>query len=220
MNLAATIDHTLLRADATEADIQRLCDEAIEHSFCSVCVNSSWVAAAAKAVAGSGVLVASVAGFPLGAMDSRAKAYETSRAIAEGADEIDVVIAVGRLKGGDNVFVEADLRGVVAAAGTAPVKVILETGLLDQQQKILACRIAVETGAAFVKTSTGFGQGGATIADIQVMRQAVGGRCRIKASGGIRDAATARLMIEAGASRLGTSNGIAIVRGGATGSGY
>ncbi len=220
MNLASTIDHTLLRADATAADIQRLCDEAILHGFCSVCVNSSWVAVAARAVAGSGVLVASVAGFPLGAMDSRAKAYEVRRAIGEGADEIDVVMAVGRLKGGETAFVEEDLREVVAAAGAAPVKAILETGLLDQQQKILACRIAVEAGAAFVKTSTGFGHGGATVADIQLMKQAVDGRCRIKASGGIRDEATARSMIEAGASRLGTSNGIAIIRGEAAGSGY
>ena len=220
MNLARAIDHTLLRPDARRGDIFRLCDEAREFGFFSVCVNSSWVAIAAESLVGSGVNVASVAGFPLGAMDSRAKCFEVRCAVEAGAGEIDVVMAVGRLKGGEHDFVKADLAAVVAAAGTVPVKVILETGLLTSEEKVVACMAAVEAGAAFVKTSTGFGPGGATIEDVRLMAQAVAGKCGVKASGGIRDTAAALAMIEAGATRLGTSNGIAIVRGLAADSGY
>ncbi|MFA7345985.1 MAG: deoxyribose-phosphate aldolase [Terrimicrobiaceae bacterium] len=220
MSIARAIDHTLLKPDATRNDILRLCAEAQEHGFFSVCVNSSWVAAAAEALEGSDVLVAAVTGFPLGAMEGESKAFETRRAVDCGAGEIDTVLAIGRLKGGEESRVLDDLRGVVEAAGTARVKVIFETCLLSDQEKLVACRIACEAGAAFVKTSTGFSTGGATISDVRLLASAVAGRCLVKASGGIRDAASARAMLEAGASRLGTSNGIAIVRGAAAGHEY
>jgi deoxyribose-phosphate aldolase len=220
MNLARAIDHTLLKPDATRADILKLCAEAREFGFFSVCVNSSWVAVAAEALKGSEVLVAAVTGFPLGAMESRAKAFETRRAVEAGAGEIDTVIAVGHLKGGEERYVLDDLRGVVEAAGSARVKVIFETCLLTAEEKLAACVIACEAGAAFVKTSTGFSTGGATIEDVRLMADAVAGKCQVKASGGIRDAASALAMLEAGASRLGTSNGIAIVRGSASAQGY
>ena len=220
MNIARAIDHTLLKPDATRADILKLCTEAREFGFFSVCVNSSWVAIAAEALKGSDVLVAAVTGFPLGAMDSEAKAFETRRAVDSGAGEIDTVLAVGRLKAGEERYVLDDLRGVVEAAGTAGVKVILETCLLSQEEKLAACRLACEAGAAFVKTSTGFSTGGATVEDVRLMAAAVAGRSLVKASGGIRDTASARAMLEAGASRLGTSNGIAIVLGAAASLGY
>ena len=220
MNIARAIDHTLLKADATESDILKLCGEARKFGFFSVCVNSSWVPVAAKALEGSDVLVAAVTGFPLGAMDSEAKAFETRRAVDGGAGEIDTVLAIGRLKAGDEGGVLGDLRGVVEAAGTAGVKVVLETCLLSREEKLAACRLSCEAGAAFVKTSTGFSTGGATIEDVRLMADAVGGRCLVKASGGIRDAASALAMIQAGASRLGTSNGIAIVKGTTTAQDY
>ena len=220
MNIARTIDHTLLKPDATREDILKLCAEAREFGFFSVCVNSSWVGVAAEALNGSEVRVAAVTGFPLGAMDSKAKAIETSRAVDCGAGEIDTVLAVGRLKAGEESYVLDDLAGVVEAAGAAGVKVIFETCLLSQEEKLAACRIACEAGAAFVKTSTGFSTGGATVEDVRLMAAAVAGRCLVKASGGIRDAESARAMLEAGASRLGTSNGIAIVRGSAAAHGY
>ncbi|MEI8313304.1 MAG: deoxyribose-phosphate aldolase, partial [Verrucomicrobiota bacterium] len=177
-------------------------------------------AVAAEALKGSDVLVAAVTGFPFGAMESGAKALETRRAVDAGAGEIDTVLAVGRLKGGEESYVLDDLRGVVEAAGAARVKVIFETCLLTREEKLAACRIACGAGAAFVKTSTGFSTGGATIEDVRLMSEAVAGKCLVKASGGIRDAAAARAMLEAGASRLGTSNGIAIVRGSAPAPGY
>jgi len=220
MNLAKTIDHTLLKAAATRNDILKLCAEAREFGFFSVCVNSSWVPVAVKALEGSGVKVAAVTGFPLGAMDSAAKAFETRRAVEAGAGEIDTVLAVGHLKSGELDFVLEDLACVVRAAGSAGVKVIFETCLLSQEEKLAACRMACEAGAAFVKTSTGFSTGGATLEDVRLMAAAVGDRCLVKASGGIRDAAAARAMLEAGASRLGTSNGIAIVQGSAASEGY
>jgi deoxyribose-phosphate aldolase len=178
------------------------------------------VALAAEALKGSDVLVAAVTGFPLGAMESGAKAFETRRAVDSGAGEIDTVLAVGRLKAGEESYVLDDLRGVVEAAGTAGVKVIFETCLLTDEEKLAACRIACEAGAAFVKTSTGFSSGGATVGDVRLMAAAVAGKCLVKASGGIRDAASALAMLEAGASRLGTSNGIAIVRGSPAAQGY
>jgi len=212
MNIARFIDHTLLKPDATRAGIVRLCEEAREAGFFSVCVNSCWVSEAAAALQGTGVLVAAVTGFPLGAMETRAKAFETSRAAELGAAEIDTVLAVGLLKSGDLAGVLQDLREVVHAAGSAKVKAILETCLLDDGEKRTACRIAIEAGATFVKTSTGFGPCGATVEDVRLMAEAVAGKCLVKASGGIRDAASALAMLEAGASRLGTSNGMAIAR--------
>ena len=220
MNIARAIDHTLLKPDATRENILKLCAEAREFGFFSVCVNSSWVAVAAEALKGSEVRVAAVTGFPLGAMDSEAKAFETRLAVESGAGEIDTVLAVGRLKGGEESYVFDDLRGVVEAAGDARVKVIFETCLLTDEEKLAACRIACEAGAAFVKTSTGFSSGGATIEDVRLMAAAVAGKCLVKASGGIRDSASAKAMLEAGASRLGTSNGIAIVQGSVAAQGY
>ena len=214
MNLAAAIDHTLLRPDATRDDVRALCREAVEFGFFSVCVNSSWVSLAAKELDGTSVAVAAVTGFPLGAMDATAKAFETGCAVRAGASEIDTVMAVGRLKQGDESYVRDDLRAVVSAAEGRPVKVILETCLLTDDEKRLACQLAIEAGAEFVKTSTGFSAGGATLDDVRLMWDVVAGRCRVKASGGIRDRATALAMIEAGATRLGTSAGVAIVRGG------
>lgn len=220
MNISRFIDHTLLKPDATRADIVRLCEEALEFGFFSVCVNSSWVSEASGVLRGSGVLVAVVTGFPLGAMETQSKAFETSRAVELGAAEIDTVLAIGRLKSGDHAGVLEDLQRVVRAAGPARVKVIIEACLLADEEKRTACRLAVEAGAAFVKTSTGFSSGGATVGDVRLMAEAVAGKCLVKASGGIRDADTARAMIEAGASRLGTSNGIAIARGVAASGGY
>lgn len=211
MNLARTIDHTLLKPEACAADIERLCREALEHGFFSVCVNSSWVPLAASLVRGSEVAVASVTGFPLGAMSTTAKAFETETAVKEGATEIDTVLAIGRLRQGDDAAVLADLQAVVRAAEGRAVKVILETCLLTQAEKERACRLALEAGAAFVKTSTGFSTGGATLDDVRLMHRIVAGRCAVKASGGIRDRATALAMLEAGATRLGTSSGIAIL---------
>lgn len=213
MNLAKTIDHTLLKPEARAADIEKLCKEAVDHGFFSVCVNSSWVPLAASLVRGSGVAVAAVTGFPLGAMHSLAKAFETERAVADGAGEIDTVLHVGRLKQGDDDYVLADLQAVVAAAGGKAVKVIFETCLLTNEEKERACRLSVDAGASFVKTSTGFSTGGATLDDVRLMHQSVNGRCAVKASGGIRDRAAALAMIEAGATRLGTSAGIAILAG-------
>jgi deoxyribose-phosphate aldolase len=220
MNIARSIDHTLLKPDATREEILKLCKEAREHGFFSVCVNSSRVALAAGALNGSGVAVAAVTGFPLGAMSAEAKAFETKLAVAAGASEIDTVIAIGALKDGDSDYVLADLRGVVAAAGTARVKVIFETCLLNKSEIITACQLSVEAGAAFVKTSTGFSSGGATVEAVQWMAAAVAGRCEVKASGGIRDLESAQAMLAAGATRLGTSNGIKIVNGEKTTEGY
>jgi deoxyribose-phosphate aldolase len=211
--LAAFIDHTLLKPDATAAQIEKLCAEAREHKFFSVCVNSSRVAEARHFLEGSDVKVASVVGFPLGAMSTDAKRFETEAAIDDGALEIDVVLNVGRLKDGEDKYVLRELCDVVEAADEHTVKVILETCLLTDEQKIRACRMAVESGAHFVKTSTGFSTGGATVADVKLMRATVGPDFGVKASGSIRDTKAALAMIEAGATRLGTSAGVAIVKG-------
>lgn len=211
--LAAFIDHTLLKPDATTSQIEKLCAEAREHRFFSVCVNGSWVAVARHFLDGSDVKVASVVGFPLGAMCSDAKRFETEAAIDDGAHEIDVVLNVARLKDGDDKYVLRELTDVVEAADERTVKVILETCLLTDAEKVRACKIVVESGAHFVKTSTGFSTGGATIADVKLMRATVGPKFGVKASGGIRDAKTAAAMIEAGATRLGVSAGVAIVKG-------
>jgi deoxyribose-phosphate aldolase len=211
--LAQFIDHTLLKADATAKDIEKLCAEAREHCFFSVCVNGSRATQARHLLEDSEVKVACVIGFPLGAMSSDAKRFETEAAIDDGAQEIDVVINIGRLKDGDDKYVLRELRDVVEAADERTVKVILETCLLTDAEKVRACKLAVEAGAHFVKTSTGFSSGGATIADVKLLRATVGQSSGVKASGGIRDAQTALAMIEAGAKRLGTSASVAIVKG-------
>ena len=209
-NLASYIDHTLLKADATEAQITRLCAEAREHRFASVCVNPRWVALCAHLLAGSGVRVCTVIGFPLGASSSAIKAAETRQAVADGADELDMVISVGDLKAGNYEFVRADIRGVVKAAEGRTVKVIIEACLLTDEEKSLACKLAMAAGADFVKTSTGFSTGGATVADVKLMRAAVGPNFGVKAAGGIRTRKDALAMIKAGANRIGASAGIAI----------
>ena len=211
--LAAFIDHTLLKSDATAGQIEKLCAEAREHRFFSVCVNGSWIAQARHFLDGSDVKVASVVGFPLGAMSTDAKRFETEAAIDDGAQEIDAVLNVGRLKDGDDKTVFRELRDLVEAADEHTVKVILETCLLTDAEKVRACKLVVESGAHFVKTSTGFGAGGATIADVKLMRATVGQKFGVKASGGIRDTAAALAMIEAGATRFGTSASVAIVKG-------
>ncbi len=213
LQLAAFIDHTLLKPDASLAQIEQLCAEAREHGFFSVCVNGSWVAAARHFLDGSDVKVASVVGFPLGAMSSDVKRFETEVAIDDGAHEIDMVLNLARLKAGDDKYVFREICDVVEAADERTVKVILETCLLTDEEKIRACKLVVESGAHFVKTSTGFSTVGATIADVKLMRETVGPKFGVKASGGVRDAQTALAMIAAGATRIGTSNGIAIVKG-------
>lgn len=209
--LASMIDHTLLKPDARMDDIRRLCEEAKEYGFASVCVNGSFVETAARELKGSGVKVCTVIGFPLGACSSETKAFEAGNAASRGAGELDMVIAVGRLLSGDEDYVRKDIRGVVEAAGKdAVVKVILETCLLNDEMKTLGCRLAEEGGARFVKTSTGFSSGGATAEDIVLMRRTVGGRLGVKASGGIRTRHDAEVMIAAGANRIGASASVAI----------
>jgi len=213
-SLAGRIDHTLLKADATLADIERLCDEAREHGFASVCVNSRWVPTAAEQLVGSAVMVCTVVGFPLGAMTRLAKAEEARIAVAEGADEVDMVLDIGGLLSGDLAAVYDDILGVVGAARPAPVKVILETSVLDDDQKAVACLIALRSGAAYVKTSTGFGGGGANAHDIALMRAMVGDALGVKASGAVRSRQDATAMLNAGADRIGASSSVAIVAGG------
>jgi deoxyribose-phosphate aldolase len=211
------IDHTLLKAEATEADVKKLCAEAAEWKFASVCVNPTWVATAAKLLKGTGVMVCTVIGFPLGATDAETKADETKRAIAHGADEVDMVINVGALRSKQYEVVGRDIAAVVKAAGGKTVKVILETAYLNDEEKTVACLLSKDMGAHFVKTSTGFGPGGATATDIALMRRLVGPVMGVKASGGIRDTATALKMVQAGASRVGASASVAIVKGTAAG---
>lgn len=209
--MASYIDHTLLKPEATEEQILKLCAEARKYNFYSVCINSSYVSVAAKALQGSAVKVCAVVGFPLGAVTTATKVFEAREAIENGASEIDMVIHIGALKSGNESYVADDITAVVKAAGGSIVKVIIETGLLSDEEKILACRLADQAGAHFVKTSTGFGPGGATIADIALMRETVGPLLGVKASGGVRTPEAARQMIKAGANRIGTSSGIAII---------
>ncbi len=209
--LARLIDHTLLRPEATPADVSRLCAEACRHGFATVCVNPAYVTAAAAHVAGTEVGVCSVVGFPLGATCTAIKAAEARRAVEDGACELDMVMAIGRLRAGDAAYVHEDIRAVTRAAGERLVKVILETALLASHEIEEACRIAVAAGAGFVKSSTGFGPAGASVGAIALMRRVVGPGIGVKAAGGIRDAATARAMVAAGASRLGTSSALAIL---------
>ncbi|MGD6898962.1 deoxyribose-phosphate aldolase [Bacillus infantis] len=213
-NVAKMIDHTLLKADATKEQIEVLCSEAKEYSFASVCVNPAWVSYASELLEGSGVDVCTVIGFPLGASTSEVKAFETKNAIENGATEVDMVINIGALKSGSSDLVESDIRAVVEAAkGKALTKVIIETSLLTEDEKVLACELAVKAGTDFVKTSTGFSTGGATIEDIRLMRKTVGPEIGVKASGGVRSTEDAQQMIEAGATRIGASSGVAIVNG-------
>jgi len=209
--MASYIDHTLLKPEATEEQVLVLCAEARKYNFYSVCINSSYVSVAAKALKGSAVKVCAVVGFPLGAATTATKAFEAREAVENGASEIDMVIHIGALKSGNEGYVAEDIAAVVEAAGGNIVKVIIETGLLTDEEKIIACRLADQAGAHFVKTSTGFGPGGATIADIALMRETVGPLLGVKASGGVRTPEAARQMIEAGATRIGTSSGIAII---------
>lgn len=211
--LARYIDHTLLKPDAPAKDIEKLCAEAREHKFAAVCVNGSRVELARHILEGGDVKVAVVIGFPLGATDSDTKRFETEAALDNGAQEIDMVLNIGRLKDGDDKYVLREIRDIVEADDERTVKVIIETCLLTREEKIRACRLILEGGAHFVKTSTGFSTGGATIDDVKLLRQTVGPKFGVKASGGIRDTATALAMIEAGATRLGTSSGVAILKG-------
>jgi len=210
--LASMIDHTLLKPDARPEQIERLCEEAVENGFATVCVNGAWVALAAERLEGSPVRVDAVVGFPLGAGTSSSKAFEAENAVGGGASEIDMVINVGGLKAGLDDVVSRDIESVVAAVDEAGiVKVILETCLLDDTEKVRACELARDAGAAFVKTSTGFASGGATVEDVALMRATVGEAMGVKASGGIRTREQALAMIRAGADRLGTSSGVQIV---------
>lgn len=213
-NVAKMIDHTLLKADATKDQIEKICAEAKEYNFASVCVNPAWVKLSSDLLNGTEVKVCTVIGFPLGASTPETKAYETKNAIENGATEVDMVINIGALKGGDNELVERDIRAVVdAAKGKALTKVIIETCLLTEEEKVRACELSVKAGADFVKTSTGFSTGGATAEDIALMRKTVGPEIGVKASGGVRSAEDAQKMIDAGATRIGTSSGAAIVNG-------
>ncbi|MBI2252642.1 MAG: deoxyribose-phosphate aldolase [Armatimonadetes bacterium] len=211
--LAGLIDHTLLKPDATSSEIVQMCEEAKKYDFASVCVNPGWVKLAAKCLANSKVLVCTVIGFPLGATTSIAKAMETRDAVANGAQEIDMVINVGALKAGDYELVKEDIKQVVASSNGKIVKVIIEAALLTDNEKVKACLLAKEAGADFVKTSTGFGPGGATVSDVALMRKTVGKYMGVKASGGIRDFQTAQKMIQAGATRIGASASVAIIKG-------
>ncbi|MBR0171240.1 MAG: deoxyribose-phosphate aldolase [Lachnospiraceae bacterium] len=213
---ASQIDHTLLKADATREQIRRICAEAREYRFASVCVNSCHAALVTKELQGSGVKTCCVVGFPLGAMQTTAKALEAKEAVRDGASEIDMVINVGALKEGDTAYVTEDIAAVVdavkkASGGSGIVKVIIETCLLTDDEKVTACECAEKAGAAFVKTSTGFSTGGATEEDVALMKKTVGDRLKVKASGGIRTHADALKMIGAGADRIGASSGIALL---------
>lgn len=214
------IDHTLLKPESTQTQIDKLIAEAVEYQFASVCVNPTWVSYAAKALKGTEVNVCTVIGFPLGANTSSVKAFETKDAVANGADEIDMVINIGQLKSGQYDAVEADIRAVVEASGDKLVKVIIETCLLTDGEKVKTCQLAVAAGADYVKTSTGFSTAGANIADVTLMRKTVGPNIGVKAAGGTRSYADAEAFIKAGATRIGTSAGVAIVNGETANSSY
>jgi deoxyribose-phosphate aldolase len=210
-DLPARIDHTILRPDATRADIKRLCEEAKRYEFRVVFVPPCYVAEAVESLAGTNILVGIPVGFPLGGHTTAMKVHEATEGVRCGAAIVDMVINISRLKSGDDDAVRADIAEVVQATRTAEHKVILETCYLTQQEKVTACRLVVEAGAAYVKTSTGFGAGGATVEDVALFRQAVGGRAKVKASGGIRDLPTTLAMLEAGADRIGSSSSVKII---------
>ena len=213
MSIAAYIDHTLLKQDAAAPQIDRLCAEAAQYHFASVCVNPWYVPRCVKHLQGTGVKVCTVVGFPLGATTTESKVFETLQAVRSGAEEIDMVMNVCAMKSGNTRAIEQEIRALAAAVeGHAILKVILETCLLTEEEKILACQIAKRAGADFVKTSTGFSTGGATVADVALMRRTVGPEMGVKAAGGIRDYAAAKAMLDAGATRIGASAGIAIVQ--------
>ena len=213
MNIASYIDHTVLAADAAKSSIEKICLEAKEHHFASVCINSCWVPMAAEILKDTGVNVCTVVGFPLGAMSTKAKAYEAKVAVDEGATEVDMVINIGALKSGMYREVEDDIRACKEACGDKVLKVIIETCLLTESEKVMACELSEKAGADFVKTSTGFSKAGATVEDVALMRRTVSDKVKVKAAGGIRNFETAKAMIDAGADRLGCSAGIAIVKG-------
>ena len=214
MDLAKYIDHTLLKTDARKADMDKLLSEAKAYGFSSVCVSPIWVSYAVEWLKGCGVKTCTVIGFPQGATPTEVKVFEAKKAIADGAEEVDMVIPVGRLKDKDIDYVRNDIRAVAEEVkGQALTKVIIETCLLTDEEKRLACRLAKEAGADFVKTSTGFSTGGATVEDVKLMRETVGSDLGVKASGGVRSRADAEAMIAAGASRLGTSSGVKIIEG-------
>jgi deoxyribose-phosphate aldolase len=213
-DLARMIDHTILKADATEMEVEKLCNEALEYNFASVCINPAMVEKAATMLKGSDVKVCTVIGFPLGATTTEVKAFETEDVIKKGATEVDMVINIGKLKEGDLEYVKKDIEAVVnAAKGKALTKVIIETCLLTDEEKVTACKLSKEAGADFVKTSTGFSTGGATASDIKLMRETVGPELGVKASGGVRSNADAIAMIENGATRIGASASISICEG-------
>lgn len=213
MDINHLIDHTLLKPDSTRDQIDQLIQEADDYQFASVCVNPTWVNYASDKLADSTVKVCTVIGFPLGASTSETKAFETKNAIENGADEIDMVINIGAAKDGNFALVQSDIAAVVEASGDKLVKVIIETCLLTDNEKIKACQAAVAAGADFVKTSTGFSTGGATVHDVTLMRKTVGSDIGVKASGGARSFEDAKAFVEAGATRIGTSSGIAIIKG-------
>lgn len=221
-SVASLIDHTLLKPEASREDILRLCAEAIEHKFRSVCVNPVWTSLVRKSLKGSGVSTCTVVGFPLGATTTEVKVFEASGAVLDGADEIDMVINIAAARAGDRDALLTDIASVAAAVHDAGaiLKVILETSLLTDEQKVLVCQVAAEAGADFVKTSTGFAGGGATVDDVALMRRTVGPDIGVKASGGIRSLEDARAMIDAGATRIGASSGVAIVKGEQATAGY
>ncbi|HFH9925800.1 TPA: deoxyribose-phosphate aldolase [Streptococcus suis] len=213
MKLNKFIDHTILKPETTQEQVEKILSEAKEYDFASVCVNPTWVSLAAESLRDSDVKVCTVIGFPLGANTSAVKAFETKDAIANGADEIDMVINVGALKAGNDALVLDDIKAVVDASGDKLVKVIIEACLLTDDEKVRACQLSKEAGADYVKTSTGFSTGGATVADVALMRKTVGPDMGVKASGGARSYEDAIAFIEAGASRIGASSGVAIMNG-------
>lgn len=212
MGLNKYIDHTILKATASSSDVQKLCEEAIEHEFYSVCVNGCYVADAKQLLQGTDVKVAAVVGFPLGAMTTAAKVFEAKEAVENGASEIDMVINVAKLKDGEFEYVENEIRQIKEAIGDNVLKVIIETCYLTDEEKVKACELSLVAKADFVKTSTGFGTVGATYEDVKLMKSVVGDNAKVKASGGVRDKETAQKYVELGAERLGTSSGIDIVK--------
>lgn len=212
MELNKYIDHTILKATASVEDIKKLCEEAKEYNFYSVCVNGCYVKDAKKYLEGSDVKVAAVVGFPLGAMTTAAKVFEAREAVENGASEIDMVINVAKLKDGEYAYVEEEIREIKEAIGDNLLKVIIETCYLTDEEKVKACELSLAAKAEYVKTSTGFGTGGATFEDVKLMKSVVGNSAKVKASGGVKDKETAEKYIELGAERLGTSSGIAIIR--------
>ena len=212
MELNKYIDHTLLKSTAKPVDIERLCEEAIEYKFYAVCVNSCYVKLAKSLLKNSKVKIASVVGFPLGAMSTESKTYEAQNAVNDGADEIDMVINLGKLKAKEYTYIENEIRKIKEILGDKILKVIIEASELKNEEKIIACELAEKAGADFVKTSTGFASGGAKVEDVKLMKSAISDRMKIKASGGIRDQETAKNYIKLGVSRIGTSSGISIVK--------